>query len=102
MIKRDFALNDISNRALYRTGVEGGALNANYRTVDVIARIGNACGKAGLSYGKNKDWYWDDRTWVDAEPDNGHINIKEGVRILFAKEEYATIVELSLERDTDA
>lgn len=37
--------------------VEGGALNANYRTVEAVAMICNHLGSMGLIYGE--DFVWD-------------------------------------------
>ena len=53
---------DQSTRSPYLTdsqgnSVEGGALNANYRTVEAIAMICNHLGQLGLIYGE--DFVWD-------------------------------------------
>ena len=40
---------------------EGGALNADYTTVDALCAIANHLGKHGLEY--NRDWYWEGRGW---------------------------------------
>ena len=52
--------------------VEGGALKANYRTVEAVAMICNHMGKLGLIYGE--DFTWDG---VDAQG-NVVIQYKKG------------------------
>jgi len=62
----------LSSRQPYLTdsqgnSVEGGALNADYTTVDAVANICNKLGKAGFTY--RKDFIWDDTTWTDSMED---------------------------------
>jgi hypothetical protein len=57
-----------SNRNSYNTdangnSIEGGALNANYTTVDAVGNVCNFLGKHGYTY--RKDFIWDDHGWTD-------------------------------------
>lgn len=61
-------IKNLSKRTPYLTdangnSVEGGALNADYTTVDAVANVCNKLGKAGFTY--RKDFIWDDTTWTD-------------------------------------
>ncbi len=44
--------------------VEGGALNANYRTVEAVAKVSAILGGSGYEYGK--DFVWTDHSYDDA------------------------------------
>tara|TARA_Y100000588_G_scaffold48705_1_gene45860 strand:- start:3020 stop:3280 length:261 start_codon:yes stop_codon:yes gene_type:complete len=63
MIEVTLDIDKISKRDEYigqstGTSVEGGALNANYREVDAVARVANFMGMVGYKY--EKDWHWED------------------------------------------
>ena len=63
MIEVTLDIDKISKRDEYigqstGTSVEGGALNANYREVDAVARVANYMGMLGYKY--EKDWHWED------------------------------------------
>ena len=63
MIEVNLDIDKISKRDEYigqstGTSVEGGALNANYREVDAVARVANYMGMLGYKY--EKDWHWED------------------------------------------
>lgn len=54
----DLNLNKLSNREVYSKEInetfgEGGALNADYRTVEAIAIVSNLLGAQKLEYGKD-------------------------------------------------
>jgi len=66
---------------------EGGALNADYTTVDALCAIANHLGKHGLEY--NRDWYWEGRGWNFTN--NAGIPT---VRLSFAKQEYTLLLPL--------
>jgi len=62
MIEVTLNVDNISKRDHYigesqGTSIEGGALNANYREVDAVARVANYMGTIGYKY--EKDWYWE-------------------------------------------
>ena len=62
MIEVTLDIDTISKRDHYigesqGTSIEGGALNANYRDVDAVARVANFLGTIGYTY--DKDWYWE-------------------------------------------
>lgn len=57
-----------STRTPYKTdsqgnSVEGGALNANYTTVEAVAKVCNTLGIHGYSYGR--DFVWQDQGYTD-------------------------------------
>jgi len=61
-------IKDLSDRTPYKTdangnSVEGGALNANYTTVEAVAKVCNTLGKHGFLYGR--DFVWTDQGWTD-------------------------------------
>ena len=63
---------DQSTRTPYLTdsqgnSVEGGALNANYTTVDAVAKVCNTLGIHGYVYGR--DFIWQDQGYTDALDD---------------------------------
>lgn len=58
----------LSTRMPYMTdsngnSVEGGALNANYTTVDAVAKLCNTLGRHGYVYGR--DFIWQDQGWTE-------------------------------------
>ena len=62
MIEVTLDIDKISKRDEYigqstGTSVEGGALNANYREVDAVARVANYMGMLGYKY--EQDWHWE-------------------------------------------
>ena len=77
-----FDINLISSRDKHLYG-EGGALNANYRQVDAVAKVAEICGRLGLKY--QTDWYWE-----TCSSDN--------IIISFSEEKYATMVILALDK----
>ena len=63
---------DQSTRTPYLTdsqgnSVEGGALNANYTTVDAVAKVCNTLGIHGYVYGR--DFIWQDQGYTDTLDD---------------------------------
>jgi|TARA_R110000803_G_scaffold204770_2_gene271046 hypothetical protein len=63
---------DQSDRGPYLTdkfgnSVEGGALNANYTTVDAVAKVSNTLGNHGYVYGR--DFIWQDQGYTDSMDD---------------------------------
>ena len=61
-------IDKVSNRDRYigeTSGdtIEGGALNANYRTVEAVAKVSTLLGKSGYHYGK--DFVWTDHSYDD-------------------------------------
>lgn len=73
-----------STRTPYKTdsqgnSVEGGALNANYTTVDAVAKVCNTLGIHGYVYGR--DFVWKDQGWTDDMDDAILISYND-VRIL--------------------
>ena len=70
MFKRTVVLKtaDLSTRQPYLTdsqgnSVDGGALNANYTTVDAVAKVCNTLGIHGYVYGR--DFIWQDQGYTD-------------------------------------
>ena len=62
----------LSTRSPYLTdsqgnSVEGGALNANYTTVDAVAKVCNTLGIHGYVYGR--DFIWQDQGYTDTLDD---------------------------------
>jgi hypothetical protein len=45
------------------TSVEGGALNANYRTVEAVAKVSALLGMAGYRY--DSDFVWSEQSYND-------------------------------------
>ena len=61
-------IDKVSNRDRYIGGtsgdtIEGGALNANYRTVEAVAKVSAILGRSGYEYGK--DFIWTDHSYDD-------------------------------------
>ena len=63
----------------YGNSVEGGALNANYTTVDAVARVCNMLGIHGYVYGR--DFIWQDQGYTD-DLDDAIIIAYDDVKIL--------------------
>ena len=59
--------------------VEGGALNANYTTVDAVARVCNTLGIHGYVYGR--DFVWKDQGYTD-DLDDAIILSYDDIKIL--------------------
>jgi len=75
---------DQSTRMPYKTdsqgnSVEGGALNANYTTVDAVAKVCNTLGIHGYVYGR--DFIWQDQGYTD-DLDDAIIIAYDDVKIL--------------------
>jgi len=73
-----------STRMPYQTdsqgnSVEGGALNANYTTVDAVAKVCNTLGIHGYVYGR--DFIWQDQGYTD-DLDDAIIIAYDDVKIL--------------------
>jgi len=73
-----------STRMPYQTdaqgnSVEGGALNANYTTVDAVAKVCNTLGIHGYVYGR--DFVWQDQGYTD-DLDDAIIIEYDDVKIL--------------------
>jgi hypothetical protein len=86
VFKRTVALKtaDQSTRTPYLTdsqgnSVEGGALNANYTTVDAVAKVCNTLGIHGYVYGR--DFVWQDQGYTD-DLDDAIIIEYDDVKIL--------------------
>jgi len=86
VFKRTVALKiaEHSTRMPYQTdaygnSVEGGALNANYTTVDAVGKVCNMLGIHGYVYGR--DFIWDDQGWND-NMDDAIIIKYDDIRIL--------------------
>ena len=74
----------LSTRNSYLTdsqgnSVEGGALNANYTTVDAVAKVCNTLGIHGYVYGR--DFIWQDQGYTD-DLDDAIIIAYDDVKIL--------------------
>jgi len=78
----NFPVELITNRERHLHG-EGGALNADYRQVEAVAKIAEICGRHGLKY--NIDWCW-------------HTCTQKQILISFSDEKYATIITLALDK----
>ena len=59
--------------------VEGGALNANYTTVDAVAKVCNTLGIHGYVYGR--DFVWKDQGYTD-DLDDAIILSYDDIKIL--------------------
>ena len=75
---------DQSTRTPYLTdsqgnSVDGGALNANYTTVDAVAKVCNTLGIHGYVYGR--DFIWQDQGYTD-DFDDAIIIAYDDVKIL--------------------
>lgn len=73
-------IKDLSTRTPYKTdaqgnSVEGGALNANYTTVEAVAKICNTLGVHGYHYGR--DFIWQDQGWTEDMEDAIILNYKD-------------------------
>jgi hypothetical protein len=86
VFKRTVALKtaELSTRTPYLTdsqgnSVEGGALNANYTTVDAVAKVCNTLGIHGYVYGR--DFVWQDQGYTD-DLDDAIIIEYDDVKIL--------------------
>jgi len=86
VFKRTVALKtaEHSTRTPYLTdsqgnSVEGGALNANYTTVDAVAKVCNMLGIHGYVYGR--DFIWQDQGYTD-NLDDAIIIAYDDIRIL--------------------
>jgi hypothetical protein len=58
-------IDKVSNRDRYigETSGDTGALNANYRTVEAVAKVSAILGRSGYEYGK--DFIWTDHSYDD-------------------------------------
>ena len=76
---RDFCRYEgfkFNEKFLYRRdSKEGGALNANYTTVEAVAKICNTLGVHGYHYGK--DFIWEDQGYTDDLEDAIILNYKD-------------------------
>ena len=68
MIEVTLDVDKISKRDHYigestGTSVEGGALNANYRTVEAVAKVSALLGMAGYRY--DSDFVWSEQSYND-------------------------------------
>ena len=79
-----------STRMPYQTdaqgnSVEGGALNANYTTVDAVAKVCNALGRHGYIYGR--DFNWKDQGYTE--------DLEDAIIIEYNDEKIKTLLGLS-------
>ena len=90
MIEVTLDIDKISKRDEYigqstGTSVEGGALNANYRTVEAVAKVSAILGRSGYEYGK-------DFVWTDHSYDN---DMEETVVFKFNDEKIKTLLGMA-------
>ena len=79
-----------STRMPYQTdaqgnSVEGGALNANYTTVDAVAKVCNTLGRHGYIYGR--DFNWKDQGYTE--------DLEDAIIIEYNDEKIKTLLGLS-------